>query len=165
MIKGRNFYDGEHAAFIAPGQVDRVENFPFQLVDERLAGKVQPTELLPVNHYRETALKFFPFLDQVLSFVMTYDNPRLAAWVVAIAAGRTSLTDGASQQDIADKFGITKAAVNKCTKALQARLGNSIDGLPPGGGQRTIKSCQTFARVRNEQINHHTTPKNENAKK
>jgi hypothetical protein len=83
--------------------------------------------------------------------------------VVAIAAGRTTLTDGASQQDLADKFSLSKAAINKCCKALQARLGNSIDGIEPMDGQRKIESCRKFARARNQQINHHT--ENENTKK
>jgi hypothetical protein len=157
-----DFHEHDQTAFIAPGEMDRVEEFRFDLVDQRLAGKVQPTEL-PVNHYRAAALKFFPFLDQVLAFVMQYPDPRLAAWVIAIAAGRTSLTDGASQQDLANKFGITRAAVNKCCKALQTRLGNSIDGIEPMDGQRKIESCRKFSQVRNQQINHQ--PQNENTQK
>jgi hypothetical protein len=156
-----DFHEHDRMAYIAPGEMDRVEEFRFDLVDQRLSGK-QPTEP-PSNHYREAAMKFFPFLDQCLSFIMQYPDAHLAAWVVAIAAGRNSLSDGATQQDLADKFGITKAAVNKCVKALQARLGNSIDGIEPMGGQRKIESCRKFARVRNQQINHHT--ENENSKK
>lgn len=168
MVSSNNGHEGDHVAFTDTGERDRVVEFDYSLVDARLA-KVQPTDP-PTNDYRETAyreaaLKLLPVLDQILSFVMTYDNPRLACWVAALALGRNSLTDGASQQDLADKFSVTKAAINKCCKALQARLGNSIDGIEPMGGQRTIKSCQKFARVRNEQINHQTTPKNENAKK
>lgn len=171
MINGHDydFQEHDHLGFASGGMV-KVEEFPFDLVDRRLlAGKVQPTEP-PTNDYRETAyreaaLKLLPVLDQILSFVMTYDNPRLACWVAALALGRNSLVDGASQQDLADKFSVTKAAINKCCKALQARLGNSIDGIEPMGGQRKIESCRKFAHVRNQQINHHTKPKHENAQK
>ncbi len=156
MSHDNDFQEHDETAF-ADGEPDRVEEFRFDLVDQNLSGgNVQPTESRP-NHYRAAALKFFPFLDQVLAFVIEYDNPRLAAWVIAIAAGRISLTEGITQRQLADKFGVTKAAVSKCVKTVQARFGNSIAGIEPMPGQRAKESCRKFAEIRHGQINNHTT--------
>jgi hypothetical protein len=108
-----------------------------------------------VHAYREAGFKFLGFYDQVLAFIIAYENPRLAAWCIAIATGRRLLTGGCSQKDLADKLGCTKANIVKCTKAIQARFGNSIAGIEPMPGQRSLASCKTFAQVRNGQLNNH----------
>lgn len=105
-----------------------------------------------VNSYREAAKNFLPFLDQVLAFVINYENPRLAAFVIAIATGRTALTNGISQKELADRVGLTRAAVSKCTKSVQARFGNSISGIEPMPGQRSMSSCRKLSEVRNNQL-------------
>jgi hypothetical protein len=148
-----------HVAFIAPGEVDRVEEFSYDEVDRRLSGETHPPAA-PENSYRQAALKFLPLLDQILVFIMMHENPRFAVWVAAASIGRTSVTAGASQMDIAEKFSVTKAAVNKATKTLQAHLGNSIFGIEAMPGQRKKESCQKMARARNKQINQH--PHNQN---
>lgn len=128
--------------------------FDFDKIDERIHPDAAPhTE----GHYRAAGRAFVAFYDQVLSFILSYDNPRLAAYVVAMASGRSLLTGGISQKELADRLGITKAAVSKAVKNFQARFGNDIAGIEPMPGQRSMQSCKNFARIRTNQLN-----KNEN---
>lgn len=105
-----------------------------------------------INDYRAAAIRWLAFFDQALSFVLQHNNPRLAAWVLAIATGRVTLTNGITQRQLAERLGLTKAAVSKAVKNVQAAFGSSIEGIEPMPGQRSMDSCRNFARARNKQI-------------
>lgn len=100
------------------------------------------------NEYREAARHFISELDRILSFIIESENKTLAAICLAHAFGRTGITGGKSQADIAPTLGVTRAAVTKCVKQIQARFGNAAVGIEPMPGQRTIKSCNKFSKAR-----------------
>jgi len=125
---------------------------PDSLPESGLSPESESEQAEHPNLYREAGLKFLAYYDQVLAFILEADNPRLAAWVIAIASGRRLITGGISQVQLAEKLGCTKGNVSKCVKQVQARFGNSIHGIEPMPGQRSIDSCAKFARVRKEQL-------------
>lgn len=105
-----------------------------------------------VNEYREASIAFLRFYDSSLAFVMSYENPVLAAWVVAMATGRTAITGGIEQKELAERLGVTKAAVNKAVSQVRARFGPTIQGLTDMPGQRTQKGRQHMAQARFKQL-------------
>lgn len=136
----------------ADDSLESFEHFNFDEVDPRICHADDPDGPVVANAYREAGRDFIAFYDQVLAFVMGYENPTLAAWVVAMASGRHLLTGGISQVELAERLGVTKAAVSKAIKTFQASAGNNIAGIEPMPGQRQIESCRTFAKVRNQQL-------------
>ncbi len=150
------FSPGDHAN--GNGKEISFEVFDFENLDRRIHPDAAPHS---ANDYREAGRAFISFYDQVLMFILTSENPRLAAWVVAMASGRSLITDGISQKELADRMGITKAAVSKCVKKLQARFGNRIEGIEPMPGQRPQEACRNFARIRTDQLSP-PPPPNEN---
>lgn len=136
--------DEDHEVCILPAESDFDLSEHPEMTTAAHAGRV--------NSYREAGQKFLAFYDQVLAFILEYDNPRLAAWVIAMASGRTALTGGISQVELAERFNCTKANVSKCVKLVQARFGNSITGIEPMPGQRSMDACRKFAEIRNQQI-------------
>lgn len=127
--------------------------FDFENLDSRIHADTGPdTGQHTANAYREAGRAFVAFYDQVLNYLLTCDNPRLAAYVVAMASGRSLLTGGISQKELGDRLGLSKAAVSKAIKTFQASFGNRIAGIEPMPGQRAIESCRRFATVRNHQL-------------
>jgi hypothetical protein len=123
--------------------------FDFDAVDSQIHPEA-PAHL--ANPYREAARHFISFYDQVLAFILAYENPRLAAYVAAMGSGRALLTGGISQKELADRLGITRSAVSKAVKNFQASVGNEIAGIEPMPGQRSTESCRKFSIVRNQQL-------------
>jgi hypothetical protein len=136
----------------ADGSLESFEHFSFHEVDPRICHADDPDRQDVVNAYREAGRDFIAFYDQVLAFVMTYESPILAAWVVAVASGRHLLTGGISQVELAERLGVTRATVSKAVKTFQASFGNDIAGIEPMPGQRTLASCKKFAETRNHQL-------------
>ena len=134
------------------GCLESFDTFSFDEIDARICHADDPDHPKTANAYREAGRDFIAFYDSSLAFVMTYENPQLAAWVLAMASGRSLLTGGISQVQLAEKLGLTKAAVSKCVKSVQARFGNRIEGIEAMPGQRTQASCRKFAAVRKSQL-------------
>lgn len=134
------------------GNLESFDTFSFDAIDARISHADDPDHPKTANAYREAGRDFIAFYDQVLAFILDYENPKLAAWVMAMASGRSLLTGGISQVELAEKLGLTKAAVSKCVKSVQSRFGNRIEGIEPMPGQRTLASCKKFAAVRNHQL-------------
>jgi len=124
----------------------------FDEPDPRICTADDPDAEDVVNAYREAGRDFIAFFDQILFFIMSHPDPKLAAWVAAMASGRHLLTGGISGKELGERLGLTKAAVSKSIKTLQARLGNDIAGTPAMPGQRSVESCQKFAQIRNSQL-------------
>lgn len=150
METDETFLPDEHAA--VNGADIPFHTFNFDEIDARIHPDAAPHS---EHEYRAAGRAFLGFFDQCLSFMLAYEtnNPRLAVWVVAIASGRGHITGGISQQELADRLGIKKAAVNKAVKTFQASFGNDIAGIEPMPGQRSQVSCHKFAAVRNQQLN------------
>jgi len=100
------------------------------------------------NLYREAAVHFVAELDRVLSFIIEADNKTLSAYCLAIAFGRTGITGGETQAALAIRLGVTRAAVTRCVKQIQARFGNEIVGIEPMPGQRSTEACKKFSKTR-----------------
>jgi hypothetical protein len=123
-----------------------------ELPDEITIADVREIHAAPPNSYREAGRRFLAFFDQSIAFISTYENPRLAALCVAHATGRSLITGGKSQQQIADELSLSRAAVNKCVKTVQSQLGSNICGISPMPGQRSVEACRHFAEVRVKQL-------------
>ncbi len=134
----------------ASGDESHCHHFNFEAIDERIHPEASGPHA--TNAYREAGRAFIAFYDQSLGFILSYPDARLAAYVVAMASGRSLLTNGISQKELADRLGITRACVSKAVKNFQARFGNDIAGIEPMPGQRSMESCKNFSNVRKNQL-------------
>lgn len=150
METDETFLPDEHAA--VNGADIPFHTFDFDEIDARIHPDAAPHS---EHEYRAAGRAFLGFFDQCLAFMLTYEteHPQLPVAVVALACGRSHILGGVSQKEIADRLGISKAAVSKAVKTFQASFGNDIAGIEPMPGQRSQASCHKFAAVRNQQLN------------
>lgn len=104
------------------------------------------------NGYREAGIQYISELKRILMFIIESDNPKHSALAIACAFGFSGITDGMTQKQIGDKFGIGKAAVSRCVKLIQSRFGNSKHGVSPMPGQKSKIACKTYSTKRKEQL-------------
>lgn len=104
------------------------------------------------NGYREAGIQYISELKRILAFVIESEHPKHSALAIACAFGFTGITEGLTQKQIGDKFGIGKAAVSRCVKLIQARFGASKHGVSPMPGQKSKTACKTYSTKRKAQL-------------
>lgn len=95
-------------------------------------------------------------IQRALDLIIADSNPKLSADSFKFAAG----TIEESEVEIADKYGVGKAAVSKRVKQWQELL-----NLPPAAAMRSNKACETFSRKTLKSWKRRSKPENQPAPK
>jgi hypothetical protein len=90
-------------------------------------------------------------IRRVLGEVISHDNARLTAECIALVSG-LSYT-GSSMTEIAERHGITRAAVSKRCVSLSTAL-----NLPPARSMRSLHARDSYRQRRHHQLNHLDQP-------
>jgi hypothetical protein len=101
------------------------------------------------NHYREAGRKCLTFLFGVLQFLHDAKTDRergLRLTAVSIALQHPAI-GGASASALAEKHGVTRAAISKHVVSFER--GHS---LPPAFSQKSTEARQSYRETRNSQL-------------
>ena len=109
----------------------RTESFDYDEADREFA-----EEQREIGR-REVMADLYQLMRRGFDLIIRDPNMRLAADAYTFAAGTTDV----SEVDLAEKYGVTKAAVSKRVKQWQELL-----HLPPAAAMRSNKACETFKR-------------------
>lgn len=116
------------------------------------------------NRVRAAALKLLDFFREAAALVKGYRGNQLLAFdCLLLAMGWWEVVGVKSQVELARRYSSErshKAAVNKCVKMFQDRL-----GIGPMPGQRDAKARQKFAEARKKQLGNAGNIKNQKPKK
>jgi hypothetical protein len=106
--------------------------------DSKASGDDERESTIPITNESER-------LAMILLFLADSDNPRLELFTLMWLLGFTSMI-GLSQEAVAARFGLSKAAFSKRCLLMQARF-----QLPPNRAMKSKKSCETY-RLTNGQM-------------
>jgi len=98
--------------------------------------------------YRAGAKRFYSIINSILSWIIESENARNAAYAVAFAMG-LAVCNGRSMNAVADKLGLTRAALSKSAKQFARSL-----NLPPSAYMKSADSSKSYREARIESINH-----------
>lgn len=103
--------------------------------------------------YRESSTRYLRVISTLMAFLVDAENKSLAIAIGCNALG-LAFNNGESGEQIAQRFGVTRAAISKEQLKLQRAL-----GLPPAIGQKSEESRAKFSASRKGQLSLHGTAK------
>lgn len=125
----------ENGLAFEDGRPVNMATFPFDEADREFAE--QQREI----GRREVMMDLMAIMRMGFDFVFESANPKMAVETYRYAAGQIDVTE----QQIAERHGVTKQAVSKQAKRWQKLL-----RLPPSSAMRSDKACETFKRKTTE---------------